>query len=336
MISSTLPHHLGTFIQREFGDAFELAELTESDGHAGLTFLFAVRRRASGEVAGRYVLKVPPAGVARRGNTDVYRQAPLLRALHAADLPVPRVPFASEDESIFGVPYIVMERLPGRTFFMWDPHPSYVREPSAVEPLWRQAVEALPGFHLFDWQTRLAGWQAPEPLHEQVTRWRRIYQQSPEPRWITQAEEVERLLLASLPEGSPIGLYHGDYQPGNILYEDGQLTGVIDWEISGIGDVLLDAGWLMMAADQHNWVEGWRSICPPPVEEIRDIYESGMGQRFAAIPWYQAFAGYRLGSIGCLNVKLHRKGQRHDPIWESIGLCLSSMFERAREILLAR
>lgn len=66
------------------------------------------------------------------------------------------------------------------------------------------------------------------------------------------------------------------------------------------------------------------------------MYEARMGRRFASIPWYQAFAGYRLGSIGCLNVKLHRKGQRHDPIWESIGGCLSSMFDRAREILLAR
>lgn len=336
MISENLIRNLGTFVQREFGAAHEAVDVTESDGHAGLTFLFAVRQRETGDEVGRYVLKVPPAGVARRGNTDVYRQAPLLRALHAAGLPVPRVPFASEDESIFGVPYIVMERLPGRTFFMWDPHPAYAREPATVEPLWRQAVEALPGFHLFDWQTRLAGWQAPEPLREQVTRWQRIYQQSPEPRWIAQAAEVERLLLDSLPDGSPIGLYHGDYQPGNILYEDGRLTGVIDWEISGIGDVLLDVGWLMMAADQHNWVEGWRSICPPPVAEIREIYESRMGRRFDCIPWYQAFAGYRLGSIGCLNVKLHRKGQRHDPIWESIGLCLSNMFDRAREILLAR
>ena len=91
----------------------------------------------------------------------------------------------------------------------------------------------------------------------------------------------------------------------------------------------------MMAADQHNWVEQWHAICPPPVDELRDLYESGMRARFPSIPWYQAFAGFRLGSIGCLNVKLHRKGQRHDPIWESIGLCLSNMFERAREILVS-
>lgn len=335
MITDSLRTALARLVTERLGAEWTLAELSESDGHAGLTFLFRVTHPAGD--SRRYVLKLPPAGVARRGNTDVYRQAPLLRALQAAGLPVPGVPFAeASEETPFGLPYIVMDCLPGRTFFVWDPHPDYARTPEVAGPLWRQAVEVLPRIHRFDWRTRLDGWQAPEPLAEQVTRWRRIYQQAPEPGWAAQAEAVEALLLETLPQGSPIGLYHGDYQPGNILYADGRLTGVIDWEISGIGDVLLDIGWLMMAADQHNWVDAWRAVCPPPVEELRDLYEAGMGQSFAAISWYQAFAGFRLGSIGCLNVKLHRKGQRHDPIWESIGLCLSSMFERARELLVAR
>ncbi len=335
MVTSELTDNLARFVQIHLGPEIELAEVTDSDGHAGLTFLFDTCQRGTHQRAGRYVLKIPPKGVARRGNTDVYRQAPLLRALHAAELPVPQVPFASAEEDIFGVPYIVMERLPGRTYFVWDPHASFIRTAAAAEPLWRQAVEVLPRFHQFDWQRQLADWQAPEPLAEQVARWRKIYLHAPEPQWITQAEAVEALLLKTLPSGTPVGLYHGDYQPGNVLYEHGQLTSVIDWEISGIGDVLLDIGWLMMVADPANWVPTWQAIYPPTVAEIRDLYEARMGHTYASIPWYQAFAGFRLASIGCLNVKLHRKGQRHDPIWESMGLCLSNMFERAREILSA-
>ena len=62
-------------------------------GHAGLTFGFRrdrARRRA--DAAPRLVLKLSPPGVRRAGNTDVFHQAPLLRALHAAGLPVPDVP----------------------------------------------------------------------------------------------------------------------------------------------------------------------------------------------------------------------------------------------------
>jgi aminoglycoside phosphotransferase (APT) family kinase protein len=336
MVSDELKANLARFIRERIGPEMELASVSDSDGHAGLTFLFETRLAGASTVVGRYVLKIPPKGVARRGNTDVYRQAPLLRALRGDDLPVPAVPWAEDDEALFGVPFIVMERLPGRTYFVWDPLPIFERTAQAAEPLWRQAVEVLPRIHQFDWRRHLATWQTPEPLLEQITRWQRIYRQAPEPRWAEQAAEVEALLLKTMPQDTLLGLYHGDYQPGNVLYEAGRLTGVIDWEISGIGDSLLDIGWLMMTADQANWVESWHSIYPPAVAEIRDIYEQGMGRTYADIPWYQAFAGFRLASIGCLNVKLHRRGQRHDPIWENMGLCLSAMFERSREILLSR
>lgn len=333
MPNEALKANLAAFVHDCCGPGIELAAVHGSDGHAGLTFLFETRHAATRAIAGRYVLKIPPAGVTRRGNTDVYRQAPLLRALHAAGLPVPDVPWADENEHWFGVPFIVMERLPGRVFFVWDPHPSFARTAEAAGPLWRQCVEALPGFHRFDWRRSLAGWQAPEPLREQVERWRKIYLHAPEPHWIEQAREVEALLLRTLPEDTPVGLFHGDYQPGNVLYEQGRLSGVIDWELSGLGAQLIDVGWLMMAADPRNWIDEWHAIHPPSPDEIRALYEAGMGRRYAEIPWFQAFAGYRLASIGCLNVKLHRRGQRVDPVWEKMGLVLSHMFERAREIL---
>ena len=334
MTKETLKANLQGFIHDRMGADLELAGLHESDGHAGLTFLFETRRRGQHEIAGHYVLKIPPQGVARRGNTDVYRQAPLLRAMHGAGLPVPDVPYADENEHWFGVPFIVMERLPGRVFFVWDPHHSFSREKDPTEALWRQCVEALPRVHRFDWRTHLADWESPEPLDDMIRRWRKIYLHSPEPHWITQAEEVERLLLASIPTADPIGVFHGDYQPGNLLYDDNRMTGIIDWELAGIGAQLLDIGWLMMAADRHNWVDEWCSIHPPPTAELRDLYERGMGRTYADIPWFQAFAGFRLASIGCLNVKLHRRGQRHDPIWEMMALTLSRMFERARQLLL--
>ena len=118
-----------------------------------------------------------------------------------------------------------------------------------------------------------------------------------------------------------------------MLFHEGRLTGIIDWEISGIGAQLLDIGWLMMTADPANWHAEWKPVFPPSPATLRAIYEDGMGRRFDDIPWYQALAGYRLASIACLNVKLHRKGQRHDPIWEKMGLCVLPMYHRAQAIL---
>ncbi len=47
-----------------------------------------------------------------------------------------------------------------------------------------------------------------------------------------------------LPSPAPLAMCHGDYQPSNFLYEDGRITGVIDWEAAHVGDPREDIGWL--------------------------------------------------------------------------------------------
>ncbi|WP_439816943.1 phosphotransferase family protein [Zavarzinia sp. CC-PAN008] len=330
-----LEQQLDRFVRAHLGAQARVTALEEADGHAGLTFLFDV---ADGPDTRSHVLKLAPQGVRRSGNTDVYRQAPLLRALHAQGLPAPAVPFAGEDEAWFGVPYVVMDRLPGITYQMWDPHPSLPRTAAFSHAAWGQAAQALPGIHSFDWQRHLPGWQQPQDLLEQVTRWRPIYLKAPEPAWIEAAEAVEQLLLKAVPApaDNPVGLFHGDYQPGNILYRDGVLTGVIDWELAGIGSQLLDVGWMLMMTDRTAWTDGPHWLPPLEPAEIVALYEDRMRRRFPAIPWFRALAGFRMGAIGCLNVRLHRKGQRHDPMWERVALGIPDLFGNARAVLEGR
>jgi hypothetical protein len=88
-----------------------------------------------------------------------------------------------------------------------------------------------------------------------------------------------------------------------------------------------------MICNDANWGDSWRPVFPPSPAQLRQYYEAAMGRTFPTLPWYQAFAGFRLGSIGCLNVKLHRTGQRHDVIWEHMAQTIQKTFERAEEIL---
>jgi aminoglycoside phosphotransferase (APT) family kinase protein len=316
-----------------FGEDARIEDLAVMEqGHAGLTFGFEVTDQSACRL-GSFVLKMAPPGVRRLGNTDVYRQAPLLRALYAAGLPVPDVPFASPDESDLGTPFIIMQRLPGHPFFVWDPSPAFDRSPDAVLPLWEQCIAALADLHRFDWQSHLAQWETPRPLANDVTRWAGLLDKSPDPAWTEAGRHVRDLLLARLPDGAPIGLVHGDYQPGNALYAAGRLTGIIDWELASIGSQLLDLGWLMMMADRANWHDEWTPIAPLTPQTVRTIYQEAMGQRFTRVAWYQAFAGFRLAAIACLNVRLHRTGRRPDAIWEKFGLVVPSMFARAAQLL---
>jgi aminoglycoside phosphotransferase (APT) family kinase protein len=46
----------------------------------------------------------------------------------------------------------------------------------------------------------------------------------------------------NLPAPVPLTFVHGDFQPSNYLYEDGKISGIIDWELAHIGDPREDLG----------------------------------------------------------------------------------------------
>lgn len=331
-----LAAHLTPIVRGVHGDRAEVRDLAVmEDGHAGLTFGFEVVSPA-GEVLGRYILKLGPAGVPRRGSTDVYRQAPLLRALHAAGLPVPRIAWASSEEAPLGAPYIVMERLPGRVFVIWEPHASFDLSTEAVRALWFPAIRALGAFHALDWSQALADWEAPYTLESELVRWNKLLRHAPEPQWLEAGQRVHAALAASRPGESPIGLVHGDYQPGNVLYDNGRMHGVIDWDLAGIGAQGIDVGWMMMMIDQAAWADGWKPIAPITRDEVLSAYREGGGTAFENLDWFQAFAQFRLGAIACLNVKLNRDGRRPDLLWERFAPSISTLFARAEALLAAR
>lgn len=59
-------------------------------------------------------------------------------------------------------------------------------------------------------------------------------------RDLREPEVVERLLALGEPAPEPVVLRHGDFWPGNLLWQDGCLTGVIDWENACLGPAVAD------------------------------------------------------------------------------------------------
>jgi len=295
------------------------------DGHAGLTYGFDVRG-SDGAMRGDYILKMAPAGVTRRGNTDVYRQYPLLRALKAEGLLVPEVPWASEGEDLLGAPFIVMEKLPGRVFVVWEPHASLVEDPATTRSVWLQTATLLASVHRIDWRTALPDWEEPRLLLEEIDRWKSVLRHADNPDWAAAGQALDAALRANLPDPAPVGLVHGDYQPGNILFDNGRATGIIDWELASIGAQGLDVGWMLMMSDGRAWDAGWQPVAPVSGAELVAAYAEAGGPALTNLAWHQALAQYRLGAIACLNVKLHRTGKRRDDLWERFAPSIATLF----------
>ena len=333
MTPEALGAKLAPFIRNRISPSAELLGLQPTDGHAGLTYFTTIACQDWPEPERNFVLRMAPPGVKRRGNTDVFRQVPLLKALREKGLPVPQIPYADPGEDVVGAPFLMMERLPGEPFFVWDPDPAYGDDPEKIAGLWRQAVAMLPRIHQVPLTGPLAGWEAPRELAEDLRYWRKLYTQSPVGEWTAAAERLEALLLGALPEKVPTGLFHGDYQPGNLLYKDWKLTGIIDWELSGNGPQLIDLGWLLMMVDRECWDSRFAPRHPISPAEVLAIYEEKSGKQVPDAAWYQAFAQFKLGAIACLNLKLHRTRRREDPVWELFANSVPRLYARAEAIV---
>jgi aminoglycoside phosphotransferase (APT) family kinase protein len=133
-----------------------------------------------------------------------------------------------------------------------------------------------------------------------------------------------------------VGIFHGDFQTNNVLFDGSRVVALIDWEISGIGAQLLDIGWLLFMNDANAWSDAAGLESVPPFEELVGWYAAAVGRdRSRSTTWRSTGRSrrYRFGVISCLNVMLHRTGKRHDPEWERIALSVPSMFGSACDLL---
>lgn len=196
--------------------------------------LEAVERLPGGVSAEVYALRLrdPRAGqrrvVLRQPGVDTHpgRQADrtaahhaLLSALHRAGLPVPEPLLLDTTTEVLPAPYLVMAFVAGTSEIDAERVPASLDVMADV--LLR--IHALSGHELPELPPRL------DPLPEALD-----YLPAAAPsglhRYLRDCNE-------SAYRGQP-GLLHGDFWPGNLLWQDDRLAAIIDWEDAALGDSL--------------------------------------------------------------------------------------------------
>ena len=116
-------------------------------------------------------------------------------------------------------------------------------------------------------------------------------------------DELHAALGRALPSSPAATVVHGDYRLDNVLIgEDDRIKAVLDWEMSTLGDPLTDLGLLVMYSAKldlpHSPVSTTAAAAghPDPAELI-ERYAARSGRDTSAIPWYTAFAWFKLAVI---------------------------------------
>ncbi len=179
-------------------------------------------------------------------------EATVHKVLANQGYPVPRILKASAEGDLGG-PWLIMDRVPGTMLgadaleMPWG----IVRFPFVLKALPRQ---------LADLQTRLHALE-PDLMHEELSalpvdpefftpagRLQRACALIPE-RW-SSARRAGEYLQARLPETTHEVICHGDFHPLNVMVEDGEVAGVLDWGRICLADPVYDlaAAFLLLRA----------------------------------------------------------------------------------------
>ncbi|MFR9751429.1 phosphotransferase family protein [Nocardia sp. 004] len=258
-----------------------------------------------------YVLRRGPKHLRAKSNEVIRREARLLSALGGTEVRAPRMIAACPEESVLGAVFYLMEPITG-----FNPQ-NELPEPHASDPEIRRqmglsAVEAIARLGALDYRALgLADYGKPEGfLERQVPRWLgelESYSANagyPGPR-IPGVEAVGDWLERHRPAQWTPGILHGDCHLANMLFsfDSPQVAAMVDWEMSTIGDPLLDLGWQLATRAEPGTVaaalfgELGRVGGLPTAEEMIAHYGRFSDRDLDAVSWYTVLACFKLGIV---------------------------------------
>jgi aminoglycoside phosphotransferase (APT) family kinase protein len=201
-----------------------------------------------------------------------------LRLLQAYDVPAPQLLYLDAGGAVLGRPGMAMRYVPGRLLDDPADHPAgpvtWTREMATM----LARIHAIPGAQardvLFDANSETTWFLRDDIVPDYM-------QAHPD------GARVWRTVYDLLPRLQPVipTLVHTDYWRGNVLWERGQISAVVDWEEAGCGDPGIDVGYCIVELVIMGMLD--------EAAEFLRVYETEMGHPVANLAFWQLAAAAR-------------------------------------------
>src|SRR5688572_7330415 len=200
-----------------------------------------------------YVFRRPPPH--KRANSDetMRREARVLAALAGSDVPHPALIASEPDIELLGAAFYLMEPIDGFNASLGLPEP-HASDPAMQHAMGLSMADAIAALGRVDFRAvGLDGLGKPDGwLERQVERWRSHLQsydaiEGYRGADIPGVDDVATWLVERTPTTWSPGLIHGDFHFANVIIKPdaGELAAIVDWELTTVGDPLLDLGHLL-------------------------------------------------------------------------------------------
>jgi aminoglycoside phosphotransferase (APT) family kinase protein len=329
----------------ELGDG----PLTSKMIHGGTSNVIVALERGAGTTM---LLRRPPVVPPPNSEKAMMREARVLRALNATDVPHPHCYAICEDLDVIGAPFYVMEMVDGWAGELRDGHifhPAPFDRPPYEYGIPFAMVSGLVALANVDYRAvGLEGFGKPDNfLDRQVDRWSsqlnsyaQLYDYPG--RELPGYDLAESWLRANVPTGSTSGIIHCDLGSPNALFAfdaPARLTAIIDWELSTIGDPLLDLALLcsQLRDEREPDVVPAKALYNaenmPTRQEIARYYAAGTGRDVSNLDYYLVLALFRGGCLLEYKVAQAAIGMQSQETGELFSKLVLSNFADAAHII---
>ncbi len=250
-----------------------------SDGWENEVYSFAVEYKKNTEqIHEDLILRVYPGDDARQKSAKEFDG---MKKLHKLGFPVPEVFMLEVDNSPFGKPFVIMEKIEGRSMWSVLDESTDERKLELIDLFFRMLVD----LHALDWRPFASDPSIYETgdkyafIDNLLPMWRKYMEDF-------QANEYIPILdwLTERSRDVPcdrLSVIHMDYHTNNVLMRDDGTAFVIDWTSIDVADYRLDLAWTIVLAN------------PEHRDPILGEYERVSGRKIQEIEYFEVIAGLR-------------------------------------------
>ena len=255
-----------------------------------------------------YVLRRGPKHLRPRSNVVIMRETQVLAALAGTDVPHPRLIASCDDPGVLDdAVFYLMEPIDGFNAGQELPE-LHAADPAVRFEMGLSMADALAKLGAVDYAAvGLSAYGKPDGfLERQVPRWLselesyKAFENYPGPD-IPGVDDVARWLEEGRPTAWTPGIMHGDYHAANVMFSrtGPQVVAIVDWEMSTIGDPLLDLGWLLATWGQSAAFGGTLfekgGLASP--SDLVERYARNTARDLSHVTWYTVLACFKLGIV---------------------------------------
>ena len=273
-------------------------------GFSSETLLFVARWTEGGEDREeKLVARLHPQGFTIFPSYDIPLQFRVMDQLWDSPVPVPRMRWLEEDETVLGVPFYVMDCVDGNVPTDTPPYHTagWVSElaPERRSALWWNGLNAMAEVHKLDWrglgfESLAEPHRGSAPLEQQLHYYDEYFSWGMDRSRFPITQAGLDYLLANIPSDPQVGLCWGDSRLANQIFRNEICVAVIDWEMVHLGSPVEDLAWWLMA--DHCFSEGIgveRSEGFPSHAETVARWETLTVFQATDLPYYDILALFR-------------------------------------------